>query len=136
MLWRTPAVVIDNLLSRANASVLAIDAAHLDNAVDFGPVQAACVIDAAAELRPFYARKRRNRLDPLQVDLALLAGVGRPAILFPDRIGGQRLQLAKPVNAEQHHQHRDGRGAGFEFLRQFPHQLIPDGVRSSKGEDC
>ena len=106
-----------------------IDAVHLDHAVDFGPVETARIIDAAAELRPFYARQRRDRLDPLQIDLALLAAVrGGPAILFADGIGRQRLQLAKAVNAEQHHQHRDRRRAGFEFLREFLHQLIPDGV--------
>ncbi|HWL73052.1 MAG TPA: hypothetical protein VNQ74_04190, partial [Burkholderiaceae bacterium] len=50
-----------------------VDAAHLDHAVDLGLVETAGIIDAAAELRPFYVFQRRNRLDPLQIDLGLLA---------------------------------------------------------------
>jgi len=32
-----------------------VGAVHLDDAVDFGLVETACIVDAAAELRPFYA---------------------------------------------------------------------------------
>ena len=77
-----------------------LDAAHLDHAVDFGLVEAARIIDAAAKLRPFHVLERRNRLDPLQIDLRLLAAADRrPAILFPGGIGRQRLKLAIAVNA-------------------------------------
>ena len=94
-----------------------LDAAHLDHAVDFGLVETARVIDAAAELRPFHVLERRNRLDPLQIDLRLLAAADRrPAILFAGGIGRQRLKLAIAVNAEQHDDHGDDGRAGFEFL--------------------
>ena len=84
-----------------------IDAVHLDDAVDLGLVETAGIVDAAAKLRPFYALQRRDRLDPFQVDLALLARRGRPAILLAGGVGSQRLQLAIAVDAEQHH---DGQG--------------------------
>ena len=77
-----------------------IDAAHVDDTVDFGLVETARIVDAAAELRPLHVLQRRNRLDPLQIDLRLLAATGRgPAILLPGGIGRQGLQFAIAVNA-------------------------------------
>jgi hypothetical protein len=109
---------------------------HFDDAVYFGLVEAACIIDAAAELGPFHIGERRNRLDPIEIASALLGAVsGGPAILFADGIGGQDLKLAQAVNAKHHDQQSDRRRAGFEFLRKFLHQLIPDGVRSSGRAD-
>jgi hypothetical protein len=93
-----------------------LDAVHFDDAVYFGLVEATGIIDAAAELRPFYPGKRRNRLDPCQIDLALLTAIGGgPAILFTVGIGGQRLELAEAVNAKHRDQHGDNGRAGFEF---------------------
>ena len=107
-----------------------VDAAHLDHAVDLGLVEAARIIDAAAELRPFHVFQRRNRLDPLQIDLRLLAAADRrSAILFAVGIGRQRLKLAVAVDAGQHDNHGGDGHAGFELLRQFLHKLIPDDVR-------
>ena len=94
-----------------------VDAAHIDHAVDFGLVEAARIIDAAAELRPFHVFERRNRLDPLQIDFRLLAAADRrPTILFPGGIGRQRGKLAIAVNPQQHHDHGGNGHAGFEFL--------------------
>jgi len=106
---------------KSQCSCDVIDAAYLNYAVDLGLVEATCIIDAAAELRPFHVLQRRNRLDPFQVDLnvdlGLLAAANRrSAILFAGRIGGQRLKFAVPVNAKQHHDHRGDRRPGFELL--------------------
>lgn len=106
-----------------------IDAVHFDDAVYFSLVEAARVIDAAAELGPFHIGERRNRLDPIEIASALLGAVsGGPAILFANGIGGQDLKLAQAVNAKHRDQQGDRRRAGFEFLGKFLHQLIPDGV--------
>jgi len=72
-------------------------------------------------LRPFHVLQRRNRLDPLQIDLDVVLGLlaaadRRPAILFTGGIGGQRLKFAIPVNPKQHHDHRGDRRSGFELL--------------------
>ncbi len=94
-----------------------LDAAHLDHAVDFGLVEAARIIDAAAKLRPFHILERRNRLDPLQIDFRLLAAADRrPAILFAGGIRRQRLELAIAVNTQQHDDHGGNGHAGFELL--------------------
>jgi hypothetical protein len=94
-----------------------IDAAHVDYAVNFGLVEAARIVDAAAKLRPFHVLERRNRLDPLQIYFRLLAAADRrPAILFTRWIGRQRLKLAIAVNAQQHHDHGGNGHAGFELL--------------------
>jgi hypothetical protein len=94
---------------------------HLNHAVDFGLVEAACIVDAATELRPFHVFQRRNRLDPIQinlnVDLGLLAAADRrSAILFARGIGGQCLKFAVAINAKQHHNHRGDRRPGFDLL--------------------
>ena len=94
-----------------------LDAAYLDHAIDFGLVEAARIIDAAAKLRPFHILERRNRLDPLQIDFRLLAAADRrPAILFPVGIGRQRLKFAIAVNAQQYDDHGGNGHAGSEFL--------------------
>jgi pimeloyl-ACP methyl ester carboxylesterase len=106
-----------------------IDAVHRDDAVYLGLVEAACIVDAAAELRPFYARERRDCLDPLQIDSALLAAAGGGfAILFADGIGGENLKLAQAVDTKHRDKQRDGRRAGFEFSREFLHQVFPGGA--------
>ena len=103
-----------------------LDAAYLNHAVDFGLVEAARIIDAAAKLRPFHVLERRNRLDPLQIDFRLLATADRrPAILFAGGSGRQRLKLAIAVNAQQGDDHGGHRRAGFEFSGKFLHELIP-----------
>jgi hypothetical protein len=132
MLWRTPAVVTLSLCSRAKGERLCdvVDAAHFHDAVDFGAVEAARVVDAAAELRPFHAGERQDRLDALEV-YSLRVSFGRGlAILLAHRIRGESLQLAKTVNTGHRNQDRDRRNAGFETSGMLCHSdSVPLGIQ-------
>src|ERR1700752_4388074 len=98
---------------------------HPDDAVDLGLVEAARIVDGAAELRPLHALERRDRLDLFQIGLALVLAVGGPAILLAIGVGGERLQLAETINAGQYGENSDSGHRRFEFRGKFLHKVIP-----------